>query len=302
MFEKERLLILSLRAERKLGARRIQSELRRHHDLRLSLDSIHKVLVSNQVSPLWRPTRRKTRHRYARLIPGDPVQLDTCKIAPGYYQYTAVDNGTRYRVLAIFRRRTATSTLVFLERVLEEMPCPVQRVQTDRGLEFFAVSVQQWLRDHCIKFRPVKPASPHLNGKVERSHKTDREEFWAVADPNSPDQELRFAEWQHYYNWDRPHGSLNGQTPIERLHAKSEDALFGMKLKPSTILIASDSRLFTTRQTWRSGDTPKRNPRQPQSERMSTNHTDYGSRSSAQKNDVQMVSGLSTPLARICAF
>lgn len=50
VFEKEQRLILSLRAERKLGARRIQSELRRHHDLKLSLDSIHKVLAGHQPS------------------------------------------------------------------------------------------------------------------------------------------------------------------------------------------------------------------------------------------------------------
>ena len=72
------------------------------------------------------------------LIPGDRVQLDTCKIAPGYYQYTAVDDCTRYRVLEIFRRRTATSTLTFLERVLEQTPFPLQRIQTDRGRELFA--------------------------------------------------------------------------------------------------------------------------------------------------------------------
>lgn len=53
--EQERTLILTLRAERKLGARRIQNELRRHHDLRLFLDSIHKVLVTSRVPPLVRP-------------------------------------------------------------------------------------------------------------------------------------------------------------------------------------------------------------------------------------------------------
>ncbi len=62
--------------------------------------------------------------------------------------------------------------MVFLDRVIEEMPFPVQRIQTDRGREFFAVAVQQWLMDHCIKFHPIKRASPHLNGKVERSQKT----------------------------------------------------------------------------------------------------------------------------------
>jgi len=65
-----------------------------------------------------------------------------------------------------------------------------------------------------------------LNGKVERSQETDREEFWATADLNSPDLELRVAEEQHYDNWDRPHGSLNGQTPIAMVHTNSENTLF----------------------------------------------------------------------------
>ena len=48
------------------------------------------------------------------------------------------------------------------------MPFPIQRFQTDRGREFFAVKVQERLKEYGIKFRPNKPASPHLNGKVER--------------------------------------------------------------------------------------------------------------------------------------
>lgn len=53
------------------------------------------------------------------------MQLDTCKIALGCYQYTALNDCTRYRVLAVFARRTAASTRAFLERVIEEMLFPV---------------------------------------------------------------------------------------------------------------------------------------------------------------------------------
>ena len=42
----------------------------------------------------------------------------------------------------------------------------------------------------------IKPRSPHLNGKVERSHRTDQEKF---------------------YNLSRPHGAHNGETPYEAL-------------------------------------------------------------------------------------
>lgn len=81
--------------------------------------------------------------RYSRPIPGDRVQMDVCKIAPGLYHYVAVDDCTRYRVLGLFPRRNGTHTIAFLERVVEEMPFPIQRLQTDRGREFFALSVQQ---------------------------------------------------------------------------------------------------------------------------------------------------------------
>lgn len=226
IFEAEQALILELRRTRNLGARRLQSELLRQHDIRLSLDTIHKVLTQAAAKPLVRPARKKAIQRYSKLIPGERVQMDTCKIAPGCYQYTAVDDCTRYRVLAVFPRRTATNTLVFLEQVVEEMPFPVQRVQTDRGREFFAVSVQQWLMDSSIKFRPIKPRSPHLNGKVERSQKTDLDEFWSITKASDPELQLRLAEWQHYYNWHRPHGSLNGRSPMDVYFDKINDTPF----------------------------------------------------------------------------
>jgi transposase InsO family protein len=214
--DRERELILDLRTRRKLGARRIQSELARQHDVRLALASIHKVLTRAAVKPLKRWPRKVHGKRYERPTPGERVQMDTCKVAPRIYQYTAVDDCTRYRVLAIYPRRTSANTIEFLEQVIEEMRFPVQRVQTDRGTEFFASAVQQWLMDRCIKFRPNPPRSPHQNGKVERSQKTDLDEFWPSVDLKDPDLSMRVAEWQHYYNWDRPHGSLNGKSPMDR--------------------------------------------------------------------------------------
>lgn len=90
--------ILSLRKARKLGARRIQNELLREHNCHLSLATIHKTLTKNQVKPLVIQRKKKDYQRYQRPIPGDRVRMDTCKIAPGIYQYTAVDDCSRYRV------------------------------------------------------------------------------------------------------------------------------------------------------------------------------------------------------------
>ncbi|MEI7189989.1 hypothetical protein WCT72_21255, partial [Dickeya dianthicola] len=59
---------------------------------------------------------------------------------------TSVDDCTRYRVLRLYSRRTAANTLDFIDGVIEEMPFPIQRIQTDRGREFFAVKVQEKLK------------------------------------------------------------------------------------------------------------------------------------------------------------
>lgn len=209
-------LIMKLRGERNLGARRIQSELKRLHGVSLSVASIHKVLCRHQAKPLIKYRRKIDFTRYQRSIPGERVQMDTCKIASDIYQYTAVDDCTRYRVLRIYPRRTANNTLDFLDCVLEEMPFPIQRIQTDRGREFFAGIVQERLKQYGIKFRPNKPASPHLNGKVERSQKTDKIEFYSTIDLASVDLDMLLAEWQHYYNWERPHSAHKGKTPMER--------------------------------------------------------------------------------------
>jgi len=220
------LVILSLRSRRNLGARRIQSKLRRLNDISLSLATIHKVLHRNNVKPVKKFRRKKDFIRYERPTPGDRVQIDTCKIAPSLYQYTSIDDCTRYRVLRTYSRRTASNTLDFLDHVIEEMPFPIQRIQTDRGLEFFAREVQYKLKFHCIKFRPNKPASPHLNGKVERSQKTDKAEFYVTIDLESEDLSDQLAEWQQYYNWDRPHSAHNGKSPMEKYFQLSDETPF----------------------------------------------------------------------------
>ena len=125
VLEREEGLILQPRRERKLGLKRLRIELIRSHGLRLSLDTLHKVLVRHGLNRLpHRPKlKRKGTKRYSRPVPGDRVQLDTCKIAPGLYQYTAIDDCSRWQVLGVYPNRNAASTLDFLERV-RALTCP----------------------------------------------------------------------------------------------------------------------------------------------------------------------------------
>ena len=219
----EEAQILALRRDRRLGVKRLRIELRRLHGVRLSPSVIHKVLVRHDLSSL--PRRARPRHKpklYSRPVPGDRVQIDNCKIRPGLWQFTAVDDCSRYLVAGLARRPSAAAALAFLEQVLDEVPFAIQRVQTDRGAEFFAEEVQRRLMAEAIKFRPIPPRSPHLNGKVERAQRTVLEEFWATVDAQAPDIGDQLALWVHHYNWDRPHEALGGLCPIDRVCERAD--------------------------------------------------------------------------------
>ena len=89
------------------------------------------------------------------------------------------------------------------------MPFRVERIQTDNGAEF--QSAFHWhVLDKGISHTYIRPATPRLNGKVERSHRIDAEEFYRLLDGVMIDDTGLFndklQEWEDYYNYQRPHG------------------------------------------------------------------------------------------------
>lgn len=67
----------------------------------------------------------------------------------------------------------------------------------------------------------IKPRTSKHNDKVERSHKTDKMEFYQLLDyTDDIDLKAKLAEWEAFYNYARPHTALIGKTPYERLKEK----------------------------------------------------------------------------------
>jgi transposase InsO family protein len=64
-----------------------------------------------------------------------------------------------------------------MDEVRQRLPRAIQRVQTDNGNEF-GTDFTWNLRDLGIEHRHILPGCPEVNGKVERSHRTDGEEFY----------------------------------------------------------------------------------------------------------------------------
>jgi len=86
--------------------------------------------------------------------------------------------------------------------------------------------------DAGVRHVYIKPRRPRLNGKVERSHRIDGEEFYRLLRGVVIDDTKLFndklQEWEDFYNYQRPHAGLNGRTPYERFRQKVGLAVSGV--------------------------------------------------------------------------
>ncbi len=219
--------VLDLRREYHLGPQRIVWYLERYHGIRISSSSVYRILVRNGLRRLPNKVGRRTLHtrRYAKQVPGHHIQMDVKVLnlttdsgsRIRRYQYTAIDDATRIRALKIYQRHTQKNAIMFIDYVIQKFPFRIHTVRTDRGHEW-PVKFHWHVEDQGIRHTYIKPRSPQLNGKVERSHRTDQEEFYQLLNyTDDVDLNIKIASWEDFYNLHRPHGAHEGNTPYEAL-------------------------------------------------------------------------------------
>jgi len=215
--------ILALRAEYQFGALRIRYYLERYHGIKISESTVSRVLKAHGVNRLPKTASKRALHtkRYAKTVPGHHVQVDVkflqLKDRAGKtvkrYQYTAIDDATRIRALQIFPEHNQARAIQFMNYVIEKFPFRISTIRTDRGHEFQA-RFHWHVEDQGMRHVYIKPQTPQLNGKVERSHRTDQTEFYQLLTyTDDMDLNAKLKAWEDFYNYDRPHLSHEGKTP-----------------------------------------------------------------------------------------
>ncbi|BCM88514.1 hypothetical protein IAD21_00347 [Abditibacteriota bacterium] len=234
--------VLYLRQSYDFGAPRISMYLARYHDLILAERTIHNILTrygffayrrtsaSNPINSVGVATKSHCPITACRSTPSSSKPfLVSAKVTAGgepcQRQFTAIDDCTRLRILKIYERNNQKNACDFVDYVLSRLPFRVQTIQTDNGPEFAAVF--HWhVLDKGIGHKYIKPRTPRLNGKVERSHRIDEEELYQLLEgvviEDVAGFNTKLQEWEHFYNYQPPHGALDGQSPYERLRQKAD--------------------------------------------------------------------------------
>lgn len=130
-------------------------------------------------------------------FPGQRVQVDvkyvpsSCLVGEAegqkFYQYTAIDEFSRFRYVEAFDEASSYTSTLFLKNLIKAFPFKIMCIQTDNGFEFtnrFGNGkhnlFENTLKSLGIEHKLIKPFTPRHNGKVERSHRKDNEYFYAL--------------------------------------------------------------------------------------------------------------------------
>lgn len=235
-------LIKELRKRTQFGPDRLSLFLRIDYRKSISRSTIYAILKRKGLirKPL-RKTKKKPR-AYTMPTPGH-IQMDIKMIGgyrPGrFVQYSAIDDCTRIKFTRLYRERSTYNSLRFLTYIAKRYPFRIKSIRTDNDSVFTNAYTGE-PRTHPLKMPRAhpftvackaegikhilnRPSCPQQNGKVERSHRTDSEEFYRLQ--KTLDYVLINRErkkYDEFFNNHRPHMGLKGLTPLQKLRSFTE--------------------------------------------------------------------------------
>lgn len=237
--EEELTLIRNMhRRNPRIGVVELWARLRKRGYSRC-VESLWRVLRREGLAAKEKPRKKYKPKPYEQMqYPGQRIQIDV-KVVPRsciadpqlkLYQYTAIDEYSRYRILGAYPEQSTYSSADFLRKVVAAFArkgVKVECVQTDNGLEFtnrFASGrndrqtlFEKTAAELGVHHKLIRPYTPRHNGKVERSHREDQKRFYAVRRFFSlADFGGQLAAHQSASN-SRPMRPLRWASPRERL-------------------------------------------------------------------------------------
>lgn len=166
-----------------------------------SITGLYRFLTRQGIMAVHPPNPKYIPKPYEQMDhPGQRIQVDV-KFVPSaclvnsrvigkhFFQYTAIDEYSRWRFVEAFEEHNTYSSAMFVEHLVKAFPAPIECIQTDNGPEFtnrftshrdrptlFDVHLER----NGIRHKLIRPYMPRHNGKVERSHRKDNERFYAT--------------------------------------------------------------------------------------------------------------------------
>lgn len=197
--------------------------------LKCSPKTVHRFLLKRKLVREYGYHRRPRFQNTLHMHLGNTktigyLQFDVKYITPELsglpytcFEYAVIDIFSRYKEAVILNHLDQDGSMAAILEIFPKLPFKPVFIQTDNGLEFQG-RFHKMCTDMNLKHHLIHKNTPNENALIERSFRTDEEEFffWLDKRPQNYD-ELRdwFRSWLHEYNFERPHLGINLKTPYQ---------------------------------------------------------------------------------------
>jgi transposase InsO family protein len=189
----------------------------------VSPTSVYRVLkAEGLLANRWQKPTRKATGFVQPLEPHEHWHIDFSYVNVGgtfYYLCSILDGCSRAIVHWEIRQamKEADAELV-LQRAREKQPQARPRIISDNGPQFVAKDFKEFLRLWQTSHVFTSPHYPQSNGKLERFHRTLKEQAIRPKTPLTLEDARRVVgEFIEHYNTVRLHSALGYVTPQDRL-------------------------------------------------------------------------------------
>ena len=246
-------LVIQVRLATNYGPKRIKTELA-EIDVGIGEKAIRNIIAAAELTKKQRRPKKQAPQAFYAPYPGYRIQIDTKATPNGAdkrtskrHQFTAIDIASKIRYLRIMDGLSNSNSLAFVKEAVAfftEIGIQVECVQTDNHTTFTNLysggakkadheirrvhAVTEWLLLRGIEHKLSRPGTPQHNGFVERSHRTDEEEFYRTTKTAGLDLEAiqtKIALWQDEYNLLRRHSSCKDLPPMEYFNVYWKEVL-----------------------------------------------------------------------------
>lgn len=155
----------------------------------------------------------------------------------GGYRYllTAIDDVSKMAFARLYTTHSSRQAKDFLERLVYLTNRKVLNLHHDNGSEF-KCEFEQACRTLGIIQWYSRPHTPKDNSVLERFNRTIQEEFVQTTDVDPlfvDDFNKKLTDWLIFYNWQRPHKTLDYKSPLEYLDSYYSKQVLPMYSSPT---------------------------------------------------------------------
>jgi transposase InsO family protein len=156
------------------------------------------------------------------------------KLGNRFYFFVSVLDGCSRAILSwdINETMTEADAEIVLQRARENYPEAKPRIISDNGSQFVAKEFKEFIRLCEMTHVRTSPYYPQSNGKIERFHRSFKEDCIRLQTPLTLEDALRIvSEYVENYNRNRYHSAIGYVTPFDRLEGRHEAIFIARKAK-----------------------------------------------------------------------